>query len=384
MQQLAAESALHLEDLLDRVVPLLVAAEPDGFFDESGAADLREATSAGLRSLLAVLGGERADDHLAVAAGAGRRQIQQALPLEGVLRAYRLAGQAVWEHFVVQARKGPADVGDALLDGASEVWRVIDLFSSAAGEAYRKEQAVLRTRDRRVQTSLLAALLAGQGSDPAFAKDAGRALGLDASGGFACVVALAVTGASEGREVPEDALRVRGVLSIWLSRPGGEVGLVSLSKTGPSRLLELLDEAARGRVGVSPAFTDLADLPRAERLADVAARLPGAGRGARTVSSDLLAALVVDSPIIADLIAEDTVDALLEAAKGDGPAMMETVRAYLAADGQLAEAAARAFLHRNTLLYRLNKVERLTGLSLRTPRGQQLWRIGLLARDIEP
>ena len=119
--------------------------------------------------------------------------MQQALPLEGVLRGYRLAGKALWDHLVATARSGDAPVGDALLDGASEVWRVIDLFCTAAAEAYRLEEGQLREQDGRVQAAVLAALMEGRGSDPRFARDATHALGVPVGGPFVCVVGLAAS-----------------------------------------------------------------------------------------------------------------------------------------------------------------------------------------------
>lgn len=382
VQQLAAQARADLGELVDRVLQLLLAAEPEGFFDDGNQRDLRDACLAGLTAVLTVLSGEipTGTDPLDVPREAGRRQVQQDLPLEGVLRAYRLAGRAIWEHLVTQARRGGAEVGDALLDGASEVWRVIDACSGAVGESYRREEEALRTRDQRARSSLLAALLDGHGSDPVFARDAARALGLDAAEDYVCVVGLSGSGAPVALDSPEERLLQHGVRSVWLGRPAGEVGLVSLSGIGPSRLLDLVNSAARGRVGVSQRFPSLADLPYAERVADIAARL-SASTGARTVDTDLLAALVVDSPIVAAIIRERTVGALQRTAKGDAGAMLDTVRCFLAADGQLTEAAHRAFLHRNTLLYRLNKVERLTGWSARELQGQLLWRLGLLAHD---
>lgn len=383
VQQLARQARDELADLVALVMERLVAAEPDGFFSEANQEDLRQACTAGLTAVLSVLADDVPPgvDPLETPREAGRRQVQQDLPLEGVLRAYRLAGQALWEHFVAQARRGSADVGDALLDGASEVWRVIDVCSGAVGEAFRREESALRTRDQRARSSLLAALLDGHGSDPVFARDAARALGVGTEDDYVCVVGLSEVGAPVALDSPEDRLAANGVRSVWLSRPTGEVGLVSLRDVGFHHLLDLLGGAARGRVGVSHRFSRLADLPHAERMADIAARLRTASSGARTVDTDLLAALVVDSPIVADVIRDRTVGALLRTAKSDADALLDTIRCFLGAQGQLTEAAERAFLHRNTLLYRLNKVDRLTGQGVRDPDGQLLWRLGLLAHD---
>ena len=50
--------------------------------------------------------------------------------------------------------------------------------------------------------------------------------------------------------------------------------------------------------------------------------------------------------------------------------LIESVETWFAAAGSVHEAARRLFVHPNTLRYRLRHVEKLTGLSLRTPRHQ--------------
>lgn len=47
--------------------------------------------------------------------------------------------------------------------------------------------------------------------------------------------------------------------------------------------------------------------------------------------------------------------------------LVPTVEAYFDAGGDMTEAARRLYLHRNTLRYRLTQVERICGMSLRSP-----------------
>ncbi len=57
-----------------------------------------------------------------------------------------------------------------------------------------------------------------------------------------------------------------------------------------------------------------------------------------------------------------------------GSALVETLRVYLEEDASVARTAARLFVHRNTVRYRLEQIERLTGRSLEsTPDRVQLW-----------
>ena len=58
--------------------------------------------------------------------------------------------------------------------------------------------------------------------------------------------------------------------------------------------------------------------------------------------------------------------------------LVRTLRVYLAAGANAGEAADRLFLYRNTILYRLARVEKLTGLDLKRPRVTLALQLGLL------
>ena len=61
--------------------------------------------------------------------------------------------------------------------------------------------------------------------------------------------------------------------------------------------------------------------------------------------------------------------------------LVRTLRAYFAAGGNASEAADRMFLHRNSLLYRLERIRKLTGLDLRDPGVALALQLGLLALE---
>lgn len=381
VQLLSRDALEHVDELLDAVVPLLVAAEPPGFYDDDEAvADLRLAARDGLSTVLSFLAGTADESALEVPRAAGRRQVQQDLPLEGVLRAYRLAGQALWEDLVARARASGTPVGDALLDGAAEVWRVVDLFCTAAAQAFRDEEGLLRDRDERVQSAVLAALLEGRGADPQFARDASHALGLPSGEQLVCVVGLADAPDELALDNARERLRVGGFTSVWATFAGSDVGVVALGKRAAGRVRQLLAPAVRTRAGMSPAFVELADLPRARHLAETAARCEG-HKGVRVLEDDLVAGVVVDAPLVAAMVYDRTIGKLLAAEGQDGPALLSTLRAFLEADGSLNTAAAKSFVHRNTMLYRLNKIEKITGLSVRSLQDQVVWVLALRELD---
>ncbi|CAN5277618.1 hypothetical protein BH24ACT19_BH24ACT19_10490 [soil metagenome] len=57
---------------------------------------------------------------------------------------------------------------------------------------------------------------------------------------------------------------------------------------------------------------------------------------------------------------------------------MRTLQVYFATGANASEAADRLFLHRNSMLYRLARIEKLTGLDLKNPRARLALQLGLL------
>jgi DNA-binding PucR family transcriptional regulator len=58
--------------------------------------------------------------------------------------------------------------------------------------------------------------------------------------------------------------------------------------------------------------------------------------------------------------------------------LVRTLRAYFASGANASEAADRLFLHRNSMLYRLERIQKLTGLDLKDPDASLALRLGLL------
>lgn len=61
--------------------------------------------------------------------------------------------------------------------------------------------------------------------------------------------------------------------------------------------------------------------------------------------------------------------------------LVRTLRVYFASGANASEAADRLFLHRNSLLYRLERIQKLTGLDLKDHRAGLALQLGLLAME---
>lgn len=62
-----------------------------------------------------------------------------------------------------------------------------------------------------------------------------------------------------------------------------------------------------------------------------------------------------------------------------GSGLVRTLSVYFETRTNASEAADRLFLHRNSLLYRLERIQTLTGLDLRNSESMLVLQLGLLA-----
>ena len=66
--------------------------------------DLRKSCHDNMSSVLRLIGRDGADDLYAAARVTGRRRAEQRMPLDDVLRSFRLGGRLLWQALVEQAR----------------------------------------------------------------------------------------------------------------------------------------------------------------------------------------------------------------------------------------------------------------------------------------
>lgn len=82
--------------------------------------------------------------------------------------------------------------------------------------------------------------------------------------------------------------------------------------------------------------------------------------------------------------AERLLDPLIEEDRRGSGALLATLRAYLSHDAHTARTCAALFIHRNSLHYRLRKIERLLRTPLDTVEGQATCLLALRLVDLEP
>jgi hypothetical protein len=248
-------------------------------------------------------------------------------------------------------------------------------------EAYHRERDRVQRRDQQRQQTVLDGLVDGRGGDPTFAAGARTALGVDAGDAVACVVVLP-GGSGDGADVVgpvEDRLDRQGLVSHWHVRSGAAYGLVSGALPDEALLVALLAPVAAGRVAVAGSAGGIAGFGTAFQLALRAAETLSLGeRGAVGVTDRLPEVLLAGDSHVTPLLVAEAFGELLEHPQAE--TLLTTLRALLAHDGSPTHAAAELYCHRNTVIYRMKQIERLTGRDLTDPRDKMLLWLAVTAR----
>src|SRR5262249_52166728 len=146
--------------------------------------------------------------------------------------------------------------------------------------------------------------------------------------------------------------------------------LVLPPRLGIDRLCTLLAELADGPVGLSEPYAGLEQTPAALRQARLACT------AAAPSSRDLVryeqvpvAVLLASAPEAAATDAQAILGPVLALPAPERDTLLATLRMWFAEEGATSAAAAHLHVHRNTVRYRLRRLETLTGRSLTRPTG---------------
>ncbi|HEV2782748.1 MAG TPA: helix-turn-helix domain-containing protein [Actinophytocola sp.] len=242
--------------------------------------------------------------------------------------------------------------------------------------------------ERRLRTDLLSTALEGG----AGAREALNRLGLASQS--VVVLALAIVGPSDDATSATERQRLTDGLAMHLSavhpRSAAALigdttyGLVPVARDGDGEgqalrtaadFLERIGHRVRAVIGVGPVAHDVAGLADARASADRALRVLRTGNGARHLRVARLADVHVEALVLElrDLVA----------ARGDRPTgpvarlaaydkrhstnLVETLRAWLDAFGDVVAAAAAMYVHPNTFRYRLRRLAEVGGIDLSDP-----------------
>ncbi|WP_432181367.1 PucR family transcriptional regulator [Streptomyces sp. NBC_00063] len=309
----------------------------------------------------------------------GRRRAGQGVPLAAVLHGFRIGFRHAWAALAALASPDDTRALRALLDQSDTMWRLLDAYSDELRTAYRERSAELLRSAEAERHRHLGTLFSAE-TDAGARLLSAEALGLPRHGEH---LVLAVHGdTARLRADWATALTHQRAEVLWHVTPGGTAGLVS----GPANedlvaaVLRAcpMDGATRG--GVSMVFQRVEDAPNALHQARIALRAhPRDSTRAHSFDEDPVASLVATSGLDARALADVALGPLKTLPAHDRNLLLETAAAWFEAAGSTESAARALYCHRNTVRYRLRRIEELTGFELRDPRNAARLQLALHA-----
>ena len=329
----------------------------------AGIDDVVRSCTANAAYILGVLAGDHRPS-LDSPRATGAARAEQGFPYAAVLQAFRIGGRFVWELLVENAAPEERDV---LLLAAADVWAVSDNLAASVTEAFRTALADRARRDGQRRAVLVGSLLDGDVDEQVW--HASSMLKLDGDGGFVVIAAESPTPGAEGLPDIERVLRRRNVTSAWRLDHEHQEGVVAL-RFGftVDDLVEVLSGLAAARVGVSARFGAVERAREGRRQARTAcsAASPGTTEVLR-FEEHPLGVLLASSPEQARSMVDAVLGAVLQLPEEDRTVMLQTARCWLAAGGSTSTAARQLHVHRNTVRYRVRRIEEVTGRDLSLP-----------------
>jgi sugar diacid utilization regulator len=352
----------------------IVAGEPE--FDEA----VRYA-SANIESLLSGLeGGDAISGPLLRETRRNAQQlVSRGVSLSGMHHAGRVWGAAMWEAVLAAARVDHPEEREAALEIGSRIWRHVDIISTTAALAYLDE-----VTDRGLLArELMDTLLAGRG-DTEFAYRLANSLHLQLGERHVVVLVrgdeVSIEDASERPLAPRVQLdyiveaarnylrptagsllagiRLGDLVALYPVSDPDDLQRVRRDCEAMARALSI--DVSIGMSGWHPSLAEIAvAYAEAREAVDIAV---GTGiRGRAIALEEVLVDHMVRSSPHAQRMLDASLRPLFEYDRVHRSELVETLRAYLAADANLTKCARLLTVHPNTVVYRLRRIRELTG-----------------------
>lgn len=290
----------------------------------------------------------------AVAADLGRARARQGLPAQAMINAHHVGYREVWNQLLTRSGGTGDSFAADLLPAVGTVWSWIQAVTSTAAAAHQEQ---VRSDDAAVIGVTYRFLSALHQPSPGWEEETrlARALGFDPAGPFQAVCAPAEHWDADLLDTVRTRLRngpgdVQGVIR------GAQLVLLG-QHVDEQAVVDVLTEAVpAGAIGVGLVRRGLPGA--ADTLLDAAEALavaPGEGVVARFGRDWLLATLAPRSARLAPVLAQARAVAAAQ------PVLAETVRAFAASGSSWSAAGRELTVHANTVKYRLDRWEQLTG-----------------------
>lgn len=306
----------------------------------------------------------------------GRLASEQGIPLEVVLRGLRVDFLVLWSEMLLVARTTDPTTQQSLINASEIVWGAVDTVTVQFTIGYRSNHEARARAEAARRDALLRRVCAGEPVSPTEVSDVL---------GFGPVDQLVVVAVDHHSPTHTEELarciRHASMHSAWIERDGLIIGVVALRGQQPDAVVASIDRIHGVRAGMGRPVSGVAEVPAGLGEAQLAlAAHPRTARGVASLFDDPAAILVVAQPDLTSHLLQPLLAPLLERPERERELLVDTLVAFDECDGSVPAVADRVFCHRNTVLNRLAKITRLTGISFTTPSGLAL--AALLARAV--
>ena len=350
--------AAELPAIADHVVRCIETEIPSYAGHPIPPADLSLSVLRNLEALLLDIAERREPgrDEIEIRRELGRRRAMQGLAIEALIQAFHVGYRELWNRLIEEASQVPG-ASSELLQAATTAWNWINQATHAVLEGY---QEIVRSREMYAvgaRQRFVELLLAGeQASDEAI--EAARSLGFDPGGSFRAAYARA-PGVHDASYFQPDLAGLTGHL---LFTPRGDALLIISQGFDVEELESAISKLTPGagvgigleRSGLDGVRESIGD---AERALEIATRQ---GRTSRFEDDWLEASLLPWEERLRELL-----QPAAEVARRS-PHLAEAVRAFARCSFSVSDVAGLLSVHPNTILYRLNRWELLTGWNPRS------------------
>ena len=310
-----------------------------------------------------------ADDDVSAAEHTGSARALAGVPLPALMTAYRIGFRFMWEETLTTARAAGIPI-ESILEVTARVFTAQDTFTQAMSSAYRQQLTAQILEQEEERSALVEALLSRRITDSQSLWEAADLLRLPTTGPYVVVAAELPAIGKLGLPAIENKLATRDIRSAWRLLPDLHVGIVHVRiRDTVSTLISVLRQAATVRVGISPAFHDLAETSDALRFARLAVTGKPSTDSLVTVFDDTpLAIAAVSAPEVMTKIRSSVLRGIDELPPAERTILLDTFQAWLEEGGSANDTATKIFCHPNTVRHRLRRIEELTGRSLSRPK----------------
>jgi hypothetical protein len=384
----------RIDEISDRVVERQRAEIPAyGAIPRSTQSDIR---TTAIRLVEDVIDALRRDseidpDRMELFRSSAERRVQQRVPIDALLQAYRIWQQVFWHEVQAEIRT-PAE-REAALWIADELMRHVNVASTLVAQAYIDALAGIDANGDLIRRDILEALIGGRVSSAYIEAQVEELLDLRLRH---VVVVARWPPPVAGQSVVRDAaaclqrhLRPTGsrviigvrddeVVAIYPARDPSETHDVEAQASAVAQ------ELSSFAIGVGRAHAGTAGIAASHGEAQEAAALAlmvGGDRGAITFA-DVLLDRILRAGRHGQVLLDETIAPLVRYDAARHAALVATLRAYFESTFSLTRSAAKLHVHPNTVMYRLQRIGDLTGRNATRPDDLLLLLMGLKLHDL--